>query len=80
MPEHAVLMVEDDCALREALCDTLMVAGYDVRPAADGATALDLLEREAVDLVVSDVQMQPMDGEALLREIAPLRQPDCRCC
>jgi two-component system response regulator FlrC len=75
MPEHAVLVVEDDCALREALCDTLMVAGYDVRPAADGATALDVLEREAVDLVVSDVQMQPMDGHALLGLIRA-RQPN----
>ncbi|MGB7904412.1 MAG: sigma-54 dependent transcriptional regulator [Steroidobacteraceae bacterium] len=75
MPEHAVLVVEDDCALREALCDTLMVAGYDVRPAADGATALNVLEREAVDLVVSDVQMQPMDGHALLGLIRA-RQPN----
>ena len=75
MPEHAVLVVEDDCALREALCDTLMVAGYEVRPAADGATALNVLEREAVDLVVSDVQMQPMDGHALLGLIRA-RQPN----
>jgi two-component system response regulator FlrC len=75
MTEHAVLVVEDDCALREALCDTLMVAGYDVRPAPDGATALNVLEREAVDLVVSDVQMQPMDGHALLGLIRA-RQPN----
>lgn len=74
MPGNAVLVVEDDGTLREALCDTLAVAGYAVRPAADGSAALDLLERESVDLVVSDVQMQPMDGEALLGRIRA-RQP-----
>ncbi|HVN41403.1 MAG TPA: sigma-54 dependent transcriptional regulator [Steroidobacteraceae bacterium] len=74
MAEQSVLVVEDDGALREALCDTLSVAGYDVRPAADGIAALDLLEREPVDLVVSDVQMRPMDGHALLSRIRA-RQP-----
>ena len=64
-----VLIVEDDASLREALTDTLELSGYEVLQAADGKAALALLENRRVGLVVSDVQMQPMDGEQLLREI-----------
>jgi two-component system response regulator FlrC len=69
-----VLIVEDDPALREALQDTLCLAGYRVIQATDGEAALALLERNPVGIVVTDVQMQPMDGERLLREIK-LRYP-----
>lgn len=69
-----VLIVEDDPALREALLDTLCLAGYRVIQATDGEAALALLEKNRVGIVVTDVQMQPMDGERLLREIK-LRYP-----
>lgn len=64
-----ILVVEDDEDLREALCDTLALAGYETLSAADGSSALAVLEKRRVGLVVSDVQMHPMDGHALLREI-----------
>jgi two-component system response regulator FlrC len=64
-----VLIVEDDAALREALRDTLELSGYEVAEANDGAAALRLLEHKRVGIVVSDVQMKPMDGEQLLREV-----------
>jgi len=64
-----VLIVEDDISLREALCDTLDLAGYDVATAEDGSAALDVLSSQEVGLVISDVQMQPMDGNALLKKI-----------
>lgn len=64
-----VLIVEDDDALREALSDTLILGGHTVVSAEDGSSALTLLESTRVGLVLSDVQMQPMDGETLLREI-----------
>jgi two-component system response regulator FlrC len=64
-----VLIVEDDPALREALSDTLELAGYPVRVAEEGQSALEILRQESVGMVVSDVQMRPMDGHALLREI-----------
>jgi two-component system response regulator FlrC len=64
-----VLVVEDDVSLREALSDTLQLAGYSVYSAADGVAALQVLEREKIDVVVSDVQMGPMDGSALLKDI-----------
>lgn len=64
-----VLIVEDDAALREALCDTLEIAGYATFAAADGGAALDMLASADVDVVVSDVQMHPVDGLTLLKEV-----------
>jgi two-component system response regulator FlrC len=55
--------------LREALADTLALAGYEALAAQDGEAALRVLESRPVGIVVSDVQMKPMDGEQLLREI-----------
>lgn len=64
-----ILIVEDDVDLREALCDTVELAGYEAMAVGDGQAALKALRQHGVGLVVSDVQMQPMDGHALLREI-----------
>lgn len=65
----SVLIVEDDAALREALCDTLDLAGYDAMAASDGHAALQMLEKHSVAMVISDVQMRPMDGHSLLKAI-----------
>jgi len=64
-----ILVVEDDANLREAVCDTLELAGQAVVSAAGGEEALGLLNAQAVALVVSDVRMMPMDGITLLKEI-----------
>ena len=69
MSQATVLIVEDDPALREALCDTLELAGFPVKSAAEGNAALQILDREPVGMVVSDVQMRPLDGHSLLRQI-----------
>jgi two-component system response regulator FlrC len=64
-----VLVVEDDRPLQDALVTTLETAGFNVLAAADGGEALKLLSDTAVDLIVSDVQMQPVDGRELLRRL-----------
>ena len=64
-----ILIVEDDYALREALLDTAALAGFEATGAADGRAALAALAHEPFDLVISDIQMEPMDGHTLLREI-----------
>ncbi|MET0101222.1 MAG: sigma-54 dependent transcriptional regulator [Sedimenticola sp.] len=69
MSQATVLVVEDDPTLREALCDTLDLAGYAVVSAGDGKAALELMEHQSVGMVVSDVQMRPMNGQELLSRI-----------
>ncbi len=69
MNQADVLIVEDDASLREALCDTLDIAGFSVISAANGLDALEVLSKNSVKLVVSDVQMANMDGLELLQNI-----------
>ena len=69
MSHAAILVVEDDSDLREALCATLNIAGYSTDGARDGLSALEHLDRHAYSLVLSDVQMRAMDGHALLKNI-----------
>ena len=69
MTDAAVLIVEDDPHLREALYDTLAGESLTVLTADSGPAALELLDKEHVGLVISDLQMEPMDGATLLRKV-----------
>ncbi len=69
MNPSRILVVEDDSALAQALTDTLTLSGYQVVNATDGEQALAKLDRDQVDMVLTDVQMRPMDGRALLRHL-----------
>lgn len=64
-----ILIVEDDDQLREAICDTCEMSGYSVASAEHGQAALVKLNEQLFKLVISDVQMQPMDGAELLTKI-----------
>lgn len=69
MSQSSILVVEDDAPLREALCETLNIAGYRTFEAEDGRSAVEMLASQPVDMVVSDVQMKHMDGHALLQQV-----------
>ena len=69
----AVLVVEDDATLREALVDTLRAAGLSPLAAADAQGALQLLASEDVGLVISDVNMPGANGYELLSAIKRMR-------
>lgn len=69
MSEPIVLIVEDDPALRDALAATVELAGFAVKSASDGTQAMQVLENQPVQLVVSDVQMDGMDGYTLLQKV-----------
>lgn len=64
MAQSKVLIVEDDEGLREALIDTLALAGYEWLEADCAEDALLKLKSHSVDIVVSDVQMAGM-GDSL---------------
>jgi two-component system, response regulator FlrC len=69
MSQATVLVAEDDPNLREALCETLELAGYQVESASDGKAALEIMQHKPVGMVVSDVQMRPMDGHELMTQV-----------
>lgn len=71
MSEHnlPILVVEDDPSLREAIGDTLELAGRAYVAVDGGEEALRVLGEKAFSIVVSDVRMMPMDGITLLKEI-----------
>ena len=69
MSSATVLVAEDDPSLREALCETLELAGYQVESACDGSAALEIMRQKPVGMVVSDVQMRPMGGLELMTQV-----------
>ena len=59
-----ILVVEDDAELRG-----LEKNGYEALEAADGQAALDVLDRQYIDLIISDIMMPVMDGYELVRSL-----------
>lgn len=72
MNQAQILVVEDDSGLREALVDTLSIAGYAVVEADSAESALILLKQKVIDLIVSDVQMGGLSGLDLLKSVKKL--------
>ena len=62
-----ILIVEDDPTLRMALLDTLETAGFQGFEASNGKEALLQLMHQDIEVIVSDVQMDVMDGNELLK-------------
>jgi two-component system chemotaxis response regulator CheY len=60
--EMRILCVDDSPAVQDMLAATLTRAGWDVLQAANGKAALELLECESVDVIISDVDMTVMGG------------------
>ena len=64
-----ILLVDDDPGLLRLLSIRLNAAGYEVRAAQNGETALEAVERRQPDLVITDLRMDRMDGMQLLDEL-----------
>lgn len=70
----SLLLVDDDPSLLKLLGMRLSSEGFRITTAASGQEALRLLARAPIDLVISDLRMDEMDGLALFSEIQR-RQP-----
>ena len=64
-----VLVVEDEPVIRELMAILLEDEGYAVRQAVDGLQALEMLEQQGIDLVLSDVKMPRLDGASLVHRL-----------
>ena len=63
-----VLIVDDERSMRELLSIVLKRDGLEVLVAADGRAALDVLQRERIDVLITDIRMPEMSGVDVLRE------------
>jgi len=68
-PTATVLVVDDEPAIREVIATLLEDEGYLVRHAKDGLEALDAINGDRIDLIVSDVVMPRLDGASLVRKL-----------
>ena len=66
--QKTILIVDDNQDML-SFVSSCMKEAYDVRTASGGASALDLLQREQIDLIISDVMMPGIDGFELCRRV-----------
>jgi two-component system, OmpR family, response regulator len=65
----SILVVEDDEILNRMICAKLQQESYRVFTSFDGKQALDLLDKEHIDLIISDIMMPNMNGYQLAKEL-----------
>ncbi len=64
-----VLVTEDNADMRELFCTVLTDSGYRCIAAADGCDALEIMQKEYVDVIVVDIMMPNMDGYELTKAL-----------
>jgi two-component system chemotaxis response regulator CheY len=64
-----ILTIDDSKTMRDMLMLTLAEAGFDVIQAVDGQDGLDVLEKEQVDVIITDINMPRMDGYEVIRSL-----------
>ena len=64
-----ILIAEDDRELRQLFSHVLMKNGYTVKGVSNGKEALDAMDNDYYDLIISDIMMPVMDGYELVREL-----------
>jgi DNA-binding NtrC family response regulator len=73
----SLLVVDDDLSVLDGFCTALTSGGHRVARALSGMAALEILERDAIDLLLTDVVMPGLHGFNLAR-MARLRRADLR--
>ncbi|NQT57197.1 MAG: response regulator, partial [Desulfobacteraceae bacterium] len=63
-----ILVVDDEKSIRDGCHRVLTGKGYDVSTAENGQQALDILTKEAVDIILLDLKMPVMNGEEVLKK------------
>lgn len=66
---NTILIVEDDIGLQKYLKELLLDNGYSVQAALDGVIALNMIKKSQPDLVILDLNLPNMTGEAVCQEI-----------
>jgi two-component system chemotaxis response regulator CheY len=64
-----ILTIDDSKTIRDMLRLTLVDAGFEVLQAVDGQDGIEVLAKEPVDLVITDINMPKMDGYGVVRHM-----------
>ena len=72
---NRILIVDDERINLENISHILRLEGYDITTADDGRTAVDVLEQDHFDLIITDLKMADVDGVQVMRA-AKSRMPD----
>ena len=64
-----ILTIDDSKTIRDMLRLTLLDAGFEVLQAVDGQDGIEVLAREPVDIVITDINMPKMDGYGVIRHM-----------
>jgi DNA-binding NtrC family response regulator len=70
--KYSILIVDDEPLIRNSLYEIFKIEGYNVLTAENGESAVDKIQRETVDILVTDLKLPQMDGLALLKKIKEL--------
>ena len=75
MPKQ-IMIVDDSVTVRQVLRLTLANAGYNLLEACDGEDALNVLEGQNIDMMITDLNMPKIDGIELIKQVR--QRQDCR--
>lgn len=67
--QKTILVVDDSLLVRKLIAFSLAVKGYEIISASDGMEALEILPRENIDLVITDLNMPNVDGFELIKTV-----------
>ncbi|MFT5601233.1 MAG: sigma-B regulation protein RsbU (phosphoserine phosphatase) [Flavobacteriales bacterium] len=69
-----ILVIEDDTALQETICDLLELHAYQVETASNGIEGLEIAKNKQLDLVICDINMPLMNGYETVKKFRELEQ------
>ena len=78
MEAEKILVVDDNKEIVYSISELLKYEGYETLKAYDGMEALDIMERENVDLILLDVMMPRLNGLSALMKLREIRYRDLR--
>lgn len=64
-----ILIVDDSPVVKKIITTNLVKEGYEVIDASDGASALEIIQEEKIDFLITDLNMPKMDGMQLIKEL-----------
>ncbi len=70
---NQILIVDDEAIVRESIRDWLKDSGYDVRVAASGEEALELIEKDDFSVMIVDLRLPQMTGIDVLKRVKAVK-------